>query len=178
MGASLSRWLALRIWLRFIGTEVLRNDENFAEKQARRGMFARMRRRLRPSFILEPLEQRRVMSAGIDVALIDSTLAHEQLLASAMNPGGHVIVYDGRHDSAADVLGKVAEWAEENGAKIGSLSLLAHATSGRFALGNDWISKGNLKETASEWQKLSDVLADDASINLYGCNLVDRLGDG
>src|SRR5258706_5210306 len=59
-----------------------------------------------------------------------------------------------------------------------SLSLLSHASSGRFALGNDWISKGNLGATASAWTHLSTVLTDDASINLYGCNLVDKLGDG
>jgi len=77
----------------------------------------------------------------VDIALIDGTLAHEALLASAMNPGGQVIVYDGRHDSAADVLGRVSAWAKENKATISSLSLLSHASSGRFALGSDWISK-------------------------------------
>ncbi|HEV8291537.1 MAG TPA: DUF4347 domain-containing protein, partial [Tepidisphaeraceae bacterium] len=155
-----------------------KNRDILARQSAPRTLRAPGLRRARPSFLLEPLEQRRVMSAGLDIALIDSTLAHEDLLASAMNPGGHVIVYDGQHDSAADVLKKVTDWANANDAKIGSLSLLSHASAGRFALGNDWISKGNLKETATAWRNLSDVLADDANINLYGCNLADRLGDG
>src|SRR5881394_4476533 len=166
MGASLSRWLPPRIWLRIIGTAVAKKREIFAPAPR---SSAPGSRRARPSFMLEPLEQRFVMSAGWDVALIDSTLSQQDLLARAMLPGGHVIVYDGQRDSAADVLGKVSQWAEANGAKIGSLSVLSHASAGRFALGNDWISKANLGETASAWQHLSQVLTDDASINLYGC---------
>src|SRR3954471_16172623 len=178
MGVSLSLWLRPRIWLRIIGTAVQEKPKNFAWRSAIAGVRARFSRRARPSFLLEPLEQRRVMSVGVALALIDSSLPHDDLLASAMVSGGHVIVYNGQQDSAADVLGKVTSWAQHNDAKIDSLSLLAHAAPGRFALGNEWITKGNLAETAGAWKQLADVLSDDASINLYGCNLADRLGDG
>src|SRR5439155_18109650 len=143
------------------GTAVVEKRKILDWRSAMAALGARFWQRSRPSFLLEPLEQRRVMSAGVDLALIDGTLPHENLLASAMLSGGHVIVYDGRHDSAADVLNRVTSWAEENGAKIGSLSLLSHASAGRFALGSDWISKGNLQETASAWKELSSVLSKD-----------------
>src|SRR2546430_16085492 len=135
MGASLSHWLPPRIWLRIIGTAVQKKRDIIASGTGMPG--AQIPRRLRPSFLLEPLEQRLVMSGGWDVALIDSTLQHEDLLTRAMLSGGHAIAYDRRHDSAADVLGKVSQWAEGNGAKNGSLSPSSPPSAGRFALGHD-----------------------------------------
>jgi hypothetical protein len=118
------------------------------------------------------------MSASLEIALIDSALPHDDLLAAAMLPGGHVIKYDSRHDSAADILNRVSEFAGASGAKIGSISILSHASPGRFALGNEWISRSNLKNTASAWSSLKTILTDDATINLYGCNLADPHGNG
>src|SRR5689334_1604707 len=57
-------------------------------------------------------------AAAWDVALIDRTLPDQAILRRALEPGGHVILYDGRHDSAADVLLRAARWAESSGATI------------------------------------------------------------
>src|SRR4051812_43524192 len=88
MGVSLSLWLRPRIWLRIIGTAVQEKRKNFAWRSAMAGVRARFSRRARPSFLLEPLEQRRVMSVGGALALIDSSLPHDDLLARALVRGG------------------------------------------------------------------------------------------
>ena len=43
--------------------------------------------------------------------------------------------------------------------KIKSISLLAHATGGKFELGNQWISNKTLDETSQAWVGLGNVLA-------------------
>ena len=95
-----------------------------------------------------------------------------------MKPGGRVILYDGQSESAHEVLTRVVDWAEKSGGAIRSLSLLSHASAGRFELGNEWISKASLDEIAGDLETLGKAMTPDGSINLYGCNLADRLGDG
>jgi hypothetical protein len=130
-------------------------------------------------WLLDFLESRALFAGGAwDVALIDSTLPDRAALVRAMVPGGHVILFDGRHDTAADVLARTIQWAQRSGASIGSLSLLSHASAGRFALGTDWISNSTLKATAEDWRRLGGVMTRGAAINLFGCNLVDPGGDG
>src|SRR3954463_14723520 len=122
---------------------------------------------------LETLEARYCFSAATaeSVVLIDKTLPNDSLLTRAIVPGGKTILYDGARESAAQVLERTTKWAEVAGIKISSISLLSHASAGRFELGNEWVSNKSLGSTASAWEGLGKVLAKGASINLYGCNL-------
>src|SRR5689334_5541178 len=43
-------------------------------------------------------------AGGADVVLIDRSLPDQAVLRRALEPGGHVILYDGQRDSAGDVL--------------------------------------------------------------------------
>src|SRR5438552_2007787 len=101
---------------------------------------------LRRLLLLEPLEARYCFSAvsAESVVLIDRTLPNDSILARAIVPGGKTILYDGAHESAAEVLARTTKWAEVAGIKIKSISLLAHASAGRFELGNQWISNRTL----------------------------------
>jgi hypothetical protein len=134
-------------------------------------------KRARPAKF-EFLELRTFLSAGWDVTLIDSTVADQAVLRRALVPGGRVILYNGKRDSAAQVLNRVTDWAQETGSTIKSLSLLSDGSPGRFEVGNQWISNSNLVQTAPAWQGLSHVLASDAVIELYGCDMSDPLGLG
>src|SRR5215211_7435411 len=90
---------------------------------------------------LEPLERREVLSsAAWDVVLIDNTLPDPAALVRALEPGGRVILFDGKQETAADALSRAADWAEHADAQIRSFSVLSHASAGRFALGRDWVS--------------------------------------
>src|SRR5438874_815846 len=106
--------------------------------------------------LLEELEARYCFSAATaeSVVLIDRTLPNDSLLTRAIVPGGKTILYDGAHESAAEVLTRTTRWAEVAGVKIKSISLLAHASAGRFELGNQWISTRTLDATAQAWEAL------------------------
>ena len=115
--------------------------------------------------LLEPLEARYCFSAATaeSVVLIDKALPNDSLLTRAIVPGGKTILYDGAHETAAEVLARTTRWAEVSGIKITSISLLSHASAGRFALGNEWISNRTLDATAQAWEALGKVLSDGAS---------------
>src|SRR5205814_6937389 len=87
-----------------------------------------------------------------------------------------VITYNGRSDSAAKVMRKLAAWAAANGTKIKSVSLLSHGAAGRFKLGNEWITDNAQHEKA--WRGLKPVLAEDASIYVFGCNVARKGSTG
>src|SRR5438477_6818381 len=101
---GLGRARAVR-WARLIGRPV--------------GRSRLMRAKVKPNHVLETLEQRQLLSGGgSDVALIDSTLPEYRALRAAVPAGNKVITYNGRSDSAAKVMRKLAAWAAANGTKI------------------------------------------------------------
>src|SRR5437667_9896311 len=104
--------------------------------------------------LLEELEARYCFSAATaeSVVLIDRTLPNDSLLTRAIVPGGKTILYDGAHESAAQVLARTTQWAQDSGIKISSISLLSHASAGRFALGNEWVSNRTLDMTSGAWE--------------------------
>src|SRR4051812_3916935 len=130
------------------------------------------------NYLIDRLEQRRLLSSGWDVALIDKTLPAKSVLTRAMADGGHVILYDGLRESPHDVLSRTIEWASANGCKIRSVSLLSHASAGRFGVGNQWISQTSLDSIAGDLTRLGQTLSPGATVNLFGCNLADPLGNG
>jgi fibronectin-binding autotransporter adhesin len=129
------------------------------------------------SFLAEALESRALFSAAqplpYDIALIDSTLPDAQLLIDAALGNTRVIAYDGATESAREVLGRVVASAAAGGRQIASLSIFSHGLAGRFRLGNDWISAGDLAGTAAQWRDLRAALAPGASVQIYGCDTAD-----
>src|SRR5690242_4833358 len=109
---------------------------------------------------LERLERRLVMSGTADVVLIDAALPDAAVLERAAQ-GATVVMYNGRRDSAAEVIGRVADIAT-GGVKIHSLSILAHGNRGQFALGDQWFSAQDLttKQYAAPWKQLRKLLTD------------------
>ncbi len=132
--------------------------------------------RIRERHLLELLESRQLMSAGggVDVALVDSTLPQYRQLVPAIH--GKVIEFDGKNDSAAKVLGKLATWASATGTKINSISILSHGSEGKFRLGNEWISTAGEHEKA--WRRLRGVLDAKAQIYVFGCSVAGKKGNG
>jgi hypothetical protein len=107
----------------------------------------------------------------VNVVLIDSTLANSNQLAQAALAGDKVILYDGAHQSASQVLSEVVTWAQSSGERIGELAILSHGVGGTFELGNQWITTTSLSETSAAWQQLGSVLAERADIELFGCGV-------
>jgi hypothetical protein len=122
--------------------------------------------------LLETLESRRMLSTFADVALIDTSLPNFNQLSQAVSERSRVILYDGKNEPASKVLGKLVAWAAATKQQIHSVSILSHGAAGKFSLGKDWIS--NEKLQAKAWAKLKTVLADDANIYLFGCNVASQ----
>ena len=131
----------------------------------------------------QPLEGRMMMSVSAaptplspqhapanSIALIDSTLPDQSLLAKSLPSTVDRIVYNPSTQSARQVLTLAADAAKARGTKLDSLLIFSHGNDGEFALGNDIISPRSLQETASQWKSLAGVFANDASIDLYGCD--------
>ena len=114
----------------------------------------------------------------IDLVLIDGQLSDRAILVQSVLPGTQWLLYDSTPDSTHDVLAAVSQWADASHVRLDSLSILSHATPGALALGNQWITADTLDATAADWKRLTDVLAEGANIQLFGCNLADDTGPG
>ena len=108
---------------------------------------------------------------GAHVFLVDRHLPESALLARAVPLGGRVFLYDGAHESAADVLSRVVAWAEAVGVEVASLSILSHGAPGAFELGDQWITTTSAALAAGVWRRLGGVLAPHAKVNLFGCSV-------
>ncbi|HDZ20438.1 MAG TPA: DUF4347 domain-containing protein [Phycisphaerae bacterium] len=128
--------------------------------------------------LFESLEVRRLLSAGLDIVLVDNQLSAYEELADAASNTAYVVVYDGAEDSAGDVIDVLEELATTENRRIGSLSILSHGERGGFALGNEWISNDTLAETAWAWRGLAESFADGANIYIFGCNVASDSGGG
>lgn len=117
-------------------------------------------------------------SGPIDVVLLDRGLEASGSLIRAASDGTAVFAWDGGRESASEVLGRVAAWAEENVAAIRSLSILSHGVAGGFQIGSQWITAASLGETAVEWQRLASWFDDGAGIHVFGCNVAGGDGSG
>ena len=62
--------------------------------------------------------------------------------------------------------------------RIASLSILGHGSPGAFELGREWVSAASVGQTAEAWRALGRVMAREATINLFGCNVAAPGGDG
>ena len=114
----------------------------------------------------------------VDVVLIDRTLDDVNTLLNAVMDGDQVFLYDGTDESATDVLGDVAEWAEATHARIGTFTILSHGSPGSFALGSQMIDVAGLEAGADSWRTLSGFFTEHAVIDLYGCYVADPSGNG
>ena len=85
--------------------------------------------------LFEELEARTLLSGGWDVVLIDAGLPAAAQLGRAVVEAEHVVYYDHRKDSAANVLSHVSELALAAGRRIDSLAIVSHGAPGGFALG-------------------------------------------
>ncbi len=120
--------------------------------------------------LIEVLETRLLYSATIDVVLVDSTLADQDLLESAAADADHYFVFDSHQDSLAGIVEQVRQWSDSSGQQIDSLTLLSHGSQAGFQFGDSWVTTGSVAAKADLWEQLGDALADDANIYLYACD--------
>ena len=105
------------------------------------------------------------------MVLIDTQLPDVAVLEQAVSPAAKLFLYNGSQESADQVISSVVTWAESTNTDVRSLSILSHGGPGTFELGDQWISTSTLAQTTADWSELRQVLAAEATINVFGCNV-------
>ncbi len=143
--------------------------------------------------LLESLEVQALLSAGLDIVLVDNQLSACEELAGAASNTAHVVVYDGAEDSARDVINVLAEaaWAWQGLAEsfadganiyIFGCSVAGDSAGGQELLdsfaeltGADVFASDNLTGADGDWDNEGD---EEEQEFLFGPTTVPRAGKG
>ncbi len=135
--------------------------------------------------LIELLEGRTFLSTGIDLVLIDGSLAAQDAIARTAHTGAVVVIYDSRTDSSAEVLKRATDLAMTRGSHFESVSIVSHGNAGTFELGYDKIDVELLARSAEQWRAFGKMMVAGGNMYLFACEtgsgtigtvLVDELG--
>ncbi len=123
-----------------------------------------------PSESPDPLGD--VLNQDLNVVLISNAVDQVETLSDAAVDDARVIVYDAEQDDVGDIVDTLEGLVESTGQEIGQLAIVSHGASGVLSLGNgEFWTVETLQADSSEWAELGGLLSDDATIDLYGCNI-------
>ncbi len=113
-----------------------------------------------------------VLNQDLNVVLISNALDQVEVLAEAAVADAKVIVYDADQDNLGDIVDALEDLVDSTGQEIGQIAIISHGAEGVLSLGDGelWTVE-TLQADSSEWTELGGLLADDAVIDLYGCNI-------
>ncbi len=113
-----------------------------------------------------------VLNQDLNVVLISNAVDQVEALSDAAIAGTEVIVYDAEQDDLGDIVCTLEGLVESTGQEIGQMAIVSHGASGVLSLGNGelWTVE-TLQNDSSEWIELGGLLSEDATIDLYGCNI-------
>ena len=113
-----------------------------------------------------------IFNQDLSVVLISNALDQFEALADAAVDEAEVIVYDAEQDNLGDIVDTLTELVESTGQEIGQLAIISHGAEGVLSLGDgEFWTLETIQADSSEWAELGGLLADDAVIDLYGCNI-------
>ncbi|MFC1835811.1 DUF4347 domain-containing protein [Thermodesulfobacteriota bacterium] len=109
----------------------------------------------------------------LSVVLISNALDEVEAISAAVDESAHVVIYDAANTDLAginEILAGIV--AANDGQEIGHLAILRHATRGVLQLGDvASITASDVQADPSQWMQTAGLLADDARIDFYGCDL-------
>ncbi|MBI5571831.1 MAG: DUF4347 domain-containing protein [Desulfomonile tiedjei] len=122
----------------------------------------------------------------LNVVLISDALPLQDLDAMRHAAAGHakVLLYSDNHDSLDSINAVLKDVVETSGKKIDNLGIVGHAQAGQVWLAADKFDLVSAQSHRAGWANLGQNLADDAQIQLFGCDtagnavgqaLVDRI---
>ncbi|MBI5568940.1 MAG: tandem-95 repeat protein [Desulfomonile tiedjei] len=113
-----------------------------------------------------------VFNQDLNVVLISNALSDVQAISHAASPDAKVIVYDAQHDTLDSVVAKLSDLVTASGEKIGHLAVLSHGDPGiLYFAQSDAFSALTVASHPGAWQTLGGLLAADARIDFYGCDM-------
>lgn len=111
------------------------------------------------------------IGGSLDVVLVSTQLDEIDAICDAVLDGLEIVTYDPDFDNLNSISAKLALLVESSGSTIDSLAVIGHGDEGILTLGADEIHFFNVSDYAPGFDALSEVLSEDAQIQLYGCSL-------
>lgn len=113
-----------------------------------------------------------VLHQNLDVVLISNHLDHIDEISAAAQADAKVIVYDASDGDLDEVIGKLQAETAAAGQQIGHLAWFTHGDPGVLKVGDNLMfSAETIASDPQAWQELGSLLAQDARIDLYGCDI-------
>ncbi|KOR33688.1 hypothetical protein AM228_28385, partial [Planktothricoides sp. SR001] len=117
------------------------------------------------------------------MVIIDPTVSDYQSLAAGVKPATFVHILNPNRDGIeqiTEILGAKhsrIDWLENpqdvgaNALPLQSIHIISHGSPGSLKLGNSTLNTENLEQYQDQLQQWQTALADNADINIYGCNV-------
>lgn len=112
-----------------------------------------------------------VFNQDLKVVLVSNALDHVDTIAQAAKDNAKVIVVDANKDTLVTIEHSLENLVQSTGQKIGTLAVVAHGKDGAIEIGADNIQLANFFKYESGLKSLSNVLAEGAQIQFYGCSV-------
>ena len=112
-----------------------------------------------------------VFNQDLKVVLISNALDQVDTIAQAAKDNAKVIVVDANKDTLITIEQSLENLVQSTGQKIGTLAVVAHGKDGAIEIGADNIQLANFFKYESGLKSLSNVLAEGAQIQFYGCSV-------
>jgi len=113
-----------------------------------------------------------VFDDNLNVVLLSDALDRIDALKDAAVDDAEIIVYDADQDDLDDINALLTDLVDSTGKEIGHLAVVSHGGPGMLLLaGDDPVTWQSIAAEPEPWQELAGLLADDARIDLYGCNI-------
>ena len=114
----------------------------------------------------------KILNQDLSVVLISNALDQIERWSDAVLDEAQVIVYDYDTDDLASVVGQLTSLAETQGREIGHLAILSHGGPGAiYFSANELVTLETIAVDPSDWRQLDGILAEDARIDFYGCDV-------
>jgi hypothetical protein len=117
-----------------------------------------------------PLED--VFSGDLNVVLISNCLDKIEAISQAVVDDAEVIVFDGETGGFSTVAEQLQSLVDSTGKQIGQIAILSHGSPGALILGESNVySIDSLTQDSASWLEIGEILAEDARIDLYACEI-------
>ncbi len=113
-----------------------------------------------------------IFEQDLNVILISNALDQIDQITAAAGDDTQVIVYDAAADSLDEVIDQLVDEVTATGLQIGHLAWFTHGDPGVLKVGDYLVfSAQTILSNPESWQSLGSLMAEDAQIDLYGCDI-------
>ncbi len=113
-----------------------------------------------------------VVHQNLNVILISNHLDQVDAISAAAEPDAKVIVYDASDGNLSEVIAKLQAEVASTGEQIGHLAWFSHGDPGVLKVGDNLMfSAETVTSNPQAWQDLGSLMAQNARIDLYGCDI-------